>query len=234
MNSQELIKKAFEQYNENNVVRLPDIIPVHGFYNRFEKKMNRLIKTQNTNNRRGWAKTCTKWLATAAVIAISLFTVNHISATVFNYNIWEAIVGSKGQQVQVEFEKSKDGSGQNSVPSKHLKLDMMPKTYGLTDSRISEDFSVYICEMYDFYKSDNINGTVTYTEMLIDEGLKAIGKDGEKSEGIVGQWKVNYVQNQDSIVAYFLDNKYCHTIVVQGANADKEFVNTLIEGMGER
>ena len=80
--------------------------------------------------------------------------------------------------------------------------------------------------------TDNSN-RIMYVEDTISKDILIDIESGKKQKKMVGDKTVYYEKQKESIVAYFIDDKYYHMITVSGKDASEVFVNKVINNLEE-
>lgn len=196
---------------------------IHNFSKSFERKMKHLINAEKKYGGRLWIERFVSYSYKVAVVIMCLFTINFVSIKAFNLNIWNIIVTRTEEFVNINFNNAI--SGNFDTYSIRLKIVNIPKGYKKQEEYFSENMSVQS------FISDN--GTIAYMESLISETADVKIESGKNSTKLMGNWQVNYITGEDSITAFFTDDKYYHIVEIQGNDANEEFLNKIIEELEE-
>lgn len=219
-----VLTKALINSNGRFMESLPTEIEAHNFSKSFERKMNHIILTNQKYGGNLWIERFVRYSAKAAVIILCMITINLVSVKAFDFDIWKAVVTKTGEFLNIHFEKSQDDMiGMEAV---RLKIADVPDSYEMQQDYCSENLSVQ--------HLTSEGGTITYTESLISETADVNIESGSSSGEQIGRWEVKFVASEDSITAFFTDEKFYHIVEIQGTDANKDFALKIIEGLEEQ
>lgn len=220
-----LLTQALINNNNQVMAELPESTELHKFSRRFEKKMNRLISANSKFGGHIWLERVTRYVTKIAVTAVCLVMVNFVSVKAFDVDIWQVIVTKTSQFIHINFDRENESADFNSSA---VRMSVVNIPDGYTEQEL--------------YQADNLtvqhftseNGTITYTESLITETAEINIATGNQISGNIGCWRVSYVINENDVTAFFQDEKFYHIVQVQGEDANKEFVDKIIEELEEQ
>lgn len=212
--------------NNNNLFmeNLPTNMEIHNFSKSFERKMRHLIIANNKYGGRLWMERFVSYSSKIAVISMCVLAINLVTAKAFDVDLWGIIIIKTEEFFNVNFSRPENSTVDINVA--RLKIAKIPDGYKLQEEYQSENLSVQS------FVSDK--GTLTYTESLISETADINIESGESTIKQVGNWQVNYITGEDSITAFFTDDKYYHIVEIQGADANEEFLDKIIEELEEQ
>ena len=107
-----------------------------------------------------------------------------------------------------------------------MMISSTPDGYKKESEYFSEELSVQ------HFVSDS--GTISYTESLVSDTAKIKAKAEKTKTVTVGAKEVLISFGAENITAMYTDDKYCHTVEVQGTDADEEFVINIISELEAR
>lgn len=223
MLDEKLLIEALKLNDEMSYGKLTEEVEPHKFSKKFEKKMNRLMRTNNYFGGHQWLERSVRYVATAAAVVACFMAVNFTAVKAFNVDIWQTVVEYGKDYLGISFEKNEYTEEKGS---QNLRFDMAPEGYEKVDEEITDE------TVTQFFDKDGKN-QITYLQTLADEGLQIELEIGTVSEGEINNWSVNYVERKDYIGVYFIDDKYTHTLIVEGIDANKEYVNKILKQLKE-
>lgn len=219
-----VLTKALINSNKLFMDELPTNMEVHNFSHRFERNIRHLTNAEKRYGGKLWLEKMVSYSAKVAVLIVCLFAVNFVTIKAFNVNMWDVVITKTEEFLNLNFSKK-----ETTVVSKSIaqyKIKSIPKGYVLNQEYESDNLFVQN------FKSEN--GTITYTESLLNETANVNIENGESVTKQVGNWQVNCITGEDSITAFFLSDKYYHIIEIQGVNTTEEFLVNIIEELEER
>lgn len=219
-----VLAQALINNNDLFMKKLPTNMEIHNFSRSFERKMRHLINADKKYGGKLWVERFVSYSSKVAVTIMCLFTINFVSVKAFDANIWEMIVTKTEEFFNINFSKPESSKVDTNIA--RLKIANIPEEYKKQEEYQSDNLSVQS------FASDD--GTITYTESLINETADVNIEGGESKIKQVGNWQVNYITGEDSITAFFTDDKYYHIVEIQGANANEEFLDKIIEELEEQ
>lgn len=219
-----MLTQALINSNKRFLESLPTDMEEHVFSKTFERKMKHLVTASKKYGSNLWLERFITYAAKAAVIVVCLITVNFVSVKAFDFNIWNVIITKTGEFLNINFEKPADDI--IGMKAMRLKIVNLPEEYKQQEMYQSDDLSVqqFVSE----------GGTITYTESLISETADVNIESGIASTEKIGNWQVSYIAGEDSITAFFTDEKYYHIVEIQGVDANEEFAGKIIEELEEQ
>lgn len=188
--------------------------------------MRRLISVEKRYGRRIWIGNSIGYVTKAAVVIICLIAINFVSVKAFDLNLWQTIVTKTGEFIHVSFKN------QNNENVEETSVDIYSEPIRMKISKAPKGY-----KQQEFYYAENMtvqqlvseNGTITYTESLITETVDVSMAKGQKETDSVRGYEVSYFIDEDSICAFFCDDEFYHIISIQGDNANRKFVDKIIE-----
>ena len=121
--------------------------------------------------------------------------------------------------INVDFAQTENDNSKVAKGSRMM-ISSTPDGYKKESEYFSEELSVQ------HFVSDS--GTISYTESLVSDTAKIKAKAEKTKTVIVGVKEVLISFGAENITAMYTDDKYCHTVEVQGTDADEEFVINII------
>ncbi len=220
-----LLTRALINNNNRFMEELPDSTGIHKFSRKFEKKMHRLISADSKFGGHIWLERMSRYVTKIAVTVACLVMINIVSVKAFDVNIWQVIVTKTSRFIHLNFNMQDE------------KINIDTSAIRMKIVNIPDDYTEL-----EFYQTNNMtvqhftseNGTITYTENLITETAEINIAMGNQDTGNVGNWSVSYVTSEDGITAFFQDEKFYHIVQIQGRDANKEFVDRIIEELEEQ
>lgn len=219
-----VLSQALTNNNDLFMENLPTNMETHNFSSSFERKMRHLIIANKKFGGRLWVERFVSYSSKVAVVIVCLFAINLVSIKAFDMNIWKTIVTKTEDFLNINFVKPEKGDINTNIA--RLKIANIPDGYIQQEEYQSENLSVQS------FVSDN--GTITYTESLIKETADVNIASGESIIKQIGKWQVNYITGEDSITAFFTDDKYYHIVEIQGKDAREDFLGKIIEELEEQ
>lgn len=219
-----LLTQALINSNNRFVENIPSEMETHNFSRRFERRMRHLILADKKYGGNLWLEKIVSYSVKAAAIILCLLSINYVSVKAFDFNIWNAIITKTGEFLNINFEETKeDIIGTKSV---RFKIVNVPDGYTQQEEYRSENMSVQ------HFTAEK--GTITYTESLISETADINIESGRSVRTYIKSHEVNCIMAEDSITAFFTDDKSYHIVEIQGADANQEFVEKIIEELEEQ
>lgn len=219
-----LLTQALINRNERFMESLSTDVEAYNFSGRFEKKMRHLIVAEKRYGGNLWVEEIVRYSANAAVLVLCLIGINFVSVKAFDINIWNAISTKTSEFLNINFEKAEE----DIVGTKAMRF----KIVDIPEGYIQQEY--YSSENVSVQHFTSENGTVTYTESLISETADVNIESGDSIVGQIGSLHVRYIFAEESITAFFTDDKYYHIVEIQGADANKEFAREIIEELEEQ
>lgn len=210
----DVLKQALVLHNQETMEQIPDIINTHNFSYRFEKKIRRISRAQKMFGGNMIMERCTRYFSKIATFVLCLVAVNVTFVKAFDINLWQMVV------TQTENDNSKVAKGSRMM------ISSTPDGYKKESEYFSEELSVQ------HFVSDS--GTISYTESLVSDTAKIKAKAEKTKTVTVGAKEVLISFGAENITAMYTDDKYCHTVEVQGTDADEEFVINIISELEAR
>lgn len=219
-----LLIQALINSNDRFMEELPEVKEAHDFSRRFEKNMNHLISASNKYGGHIWLEKCIRYATKAAIIAVSFLAVNFVSVKAFDFDIWQVVVTKTTEFININFRKVDETEKQSRFF--RYKMKVIPDGY----------------EQQEFYQAENMSvqhfisdkGTITYTESLITETANVNILSGAREQGEAGNHEVSYIAGEESLTAFFCDEKFYHILIIQGEDANRNFADKIIEELEEQ
>lgn len=212
--------------NNNNLFmeKLPTNVETHNFSKSFERKIKHLINANKKYGGKLWVERFVSCSSKVAVTIMCLFTINFATVKAFDINIWQMIITKTEEFFNFNFAKPENSNVGNNIA--RLKIANIPQGYKVQEEYQSDNLAVQS------FISDS--GSITYTEGLISETADVNIESGESITKRIGNIQVNYITGEESITAFFTDDKYYHIVEIQGADANEEFLDKIIEELEEQ
>lgn len=225
--------QALKMNNDIFMDELPDIVESHNFSGRFERKMRHLIRANHTFNGKRWLEICTRYVTEAVAVIICILIVNTISIQALHINLWEVVVDSTGDMINIRFRDNKESASEKQEVAKnkesesiHLKIGSIPEGYSQQEFYSTDELVVQILQ------SDY--GTITYTESPVTKTADINIAKGKSETEIIGMREVTFVSGENNITAFFTDVKYYHIVEIQGQDADKKTAIEIVKNLEEQ
>lgn len=222
-----VLAEALKKYNNAFMEELPMVAEPHSFSKKFEKRMSQLLRANKKFGGRRWLERSVRYATGFAAMVVCLLAVNTISIHAFHINLWEIVVDSTGDLINLKF---KNGEKENiDIPKEggtHFKIANIPNGYSQADYYTSEELVVQVLQ--------SNNGTITYTEGLLTESADVNAYKGEQETETIGAKEVTFIYGENNITALFTDVKYYHIVEIQGQDANKKTVAEIIKGLEEQ
>ena len=219
-----LLTQALTNSNNRFMDNLPTDMEIHSFSTGFARKMKHLVDANKKYGGKLWVERVVNYSVKVAIIILCLITINFISVKAFDVNIWNIIITKSGEFLNINFKKPRnDFVGTNFT---RLKIVDVPEGYEQQENYYSDNMSVqqFITK----------GGSITYTESLISETADLNIENGNRFIEQIGDWQVSFITRENSITAFFVDEKYYHIVEIQGVDANEEFAGIIIEELEER
>ena len=219
MISEKTLSEALALNNENFMERMPKVKEPHRFSKSFERRMNRYMKAERKYGGSIFMERAVRYCATAAAMVVCLVSLNLISAKVFEQSIWNMITGNKSGYTQVSFEKASETK--QELTGQHYRLAEIPKNYEVT-------MSVPKGEHLEILVRKDGTGSISYVEGDVSEQVVADIASKKQKQEIIGGHDVMIAEDDESITACFVDDRYYHIVTIQGRDASMEMVRKII------
>lgn len=221
----EVLKQALILYNEETMNQIPDIIDIHDYSYRFEKKIKRISRAQKKFGGNILMERCTRYCAKIAVVVLCFIAINVTFVKAFDFNIWQMVVTKTEDFININFEENKNDN--NKVATKgNMMITNIPDGYKKESEYFSKKLSVQQ------FVSDN--GTISYTEGPVTDTADLTAKGSQTKTVTVGAKEVMISFGDENITAVYNDDKYYHTIEVQGKDANEKFITKIIAELEAR
>ena len=228
-----ILIQALKMDNDIFMDELPEIVETHNFSGRFERKMRHLIRANNTFNGKRWLEICTRYVTEFAAIIICILVVNIISIQAFHINLWEVVVDSTGDMINIRFRDNKESVSDKQEVAKnkesesiHLKIGSIPEGYSQQEFYSTDELVVQILE--------SNYGTITYTESPITKTADINIAKGKSETEMIGTREVTFVSGENNITAFFTDAMYYHIVEIQGQDANKKTAIEIVKNLEEQ
>jgi hypothetical protein len=227
MLNEKLLAEALALNNQKFLDEMPEVQKPHRFSNHFERRMKHYIRAQKKYSGKVWMERTLRYSSTAAAVILCFFTLNFVSAKVFDVSLWNLITGSDSGYTQLSFEQKETSTTKETIVAKNYRITEIPDDYQPVEDESTD--SEWIHQIFVSDQGDSI----VYLEGPITEELLVDIESGAKNQQMVGDKSVSYEIQDDSIVAYFIDDKYYHMLTIEGKNATIETVNQVIGALEE-
>lgn len=221
----DVLKQALVLHNQETMEQIPDIINTHNFSYRFEKKIRRINRAQKKFGGNMIMERCTRYCSKIVTFVLCLVAVNVTFVKAFDINLWQMVVTQTENFINVDFAQTENDNSKVAKGSRMM-ISSTPDGYKKESEYFSEELSVQ------HFVSDS--GTISYTESLVSDTAKIKAKAEKTKTVIVGVKEVLISFGAENITAMYTDDKYCHTVEVQGTDADEEFVINIISELEAR
>lgn len=221
----DVLKQALVLYNEETMNQIPDIIGIHNYSYRFEKKIKRISRAQKKFGGNIIMERCTRYCAKIAAVVLCFMAINITFVKAFDFNIWQMVVTKTEDFININFEENKNDN--NKVATKgNMMITKIPDGYKKESEYFSNELSVQQ------FISDN--GTISYTESPVTDTADVTVKGTKTKKVTVGAKEVMISLGEKNITAVYNDDKYYHTVEIQGKDANEKFITKIIAELGAR
>lgn len=222
MIDEKILKEALILNNKKSMDEWAKMNDQHEFSPGFLRRMRHYLNAQKKYSGRVWMERLVRYSSVAAAIIISVISINMVSAKVFDVNLWKIITEKTKEYTQVSFEKEKVTA--KGKVEKRFVVKMLDGYKEISNS-LNDGVRVQVLK-------DN-SKRIMYVEDTISKDILIDIESGKKQKKMVGDKTVYYEKQKESIVAYFIDDKYYHMITVSGKDASEVFVNKVINNLEE-